>query len=72
MNGYIFQKTLPVMVAVVEPLGGSFGETGLLVLPCVAAHLLQVQTTYMLPLAFSLISDLHFYLIDRLSWTPSS
>lgn len=30
------------MVAVAEQLGGAFGETGLLVLPCVAAHLNQV------------------------------
>ncbi|CAN0900586.1 Probable sodium/metabolite cotransporter BASS4, chloroplastic [Linum grandiflorum] len=36
------QKTLPVLVAVVEQLGGAFGESGLLVLPCVAAHLVQV------------------------------
>ncbi|KAK2634252.1 hypothetical protein Ddye_029044 [Dipteronia dyeriana] len=36
------QKTLPVMVAVVEQLGGAFGESGLLVLPCVSAHLLQI------------------------------
>ncbi|XP_073144051.1 probable sodium/metabolite cotransporter BASS4, chloroplastic isoform X2 [Henckelia pumila] len=36
------QKTLPVMVAVVEQLGGSLGESGLLVLPCVAAHLNQI------------------------------
>lgn len=36
------QKTLPVMVAVAEQLGGAFGETGLLVLPCVAAHLNQI------------------------------
>lgn len=36
------QKTLPVMVAVVEQLRGAFGETGLLVLPCVAAHLNQI------------------------------
>ncbi|KAK3010262.1 hypothetical protein RJ639_011960 [Escallonia herrerae] len=35
------QKTLPVMVAVVEQLGGAFGESGLLVLPCVAAHFNQ-------------------------------
>ncbi|KAI8013509.1 hypothetical protein LOK49_LG05G00790 [Camellia lanceoleosa] len=34
-------KTLPVMVAVVEQLGGALGESGLLVLPCVAAHLNQ-------------------------------
>jgi hypothetical protein len=30
------------MVAVVEQLGGAFGESGLLVLPCVAAHLNHV------------------------------
>ncbi|XP_019461791.1 PREDICTED: probable sodium/metabolite cotransporter BASS4, chloroplastic isoform X1 [Lupinus angustifolius] len=36
------QKTLPVMVAVIEPLGGAFGESGLLILPCVAAHLNQI------------------------------
>ncbi|CAH1430832.1 unnamed protein product [Lactuca virosa] len=36
------QKTLPVLVAVVDQLGGSFGESGLLVLPCVAAHLNQI------------------------------
>ncbi|KAH9769008.1 putative sodium/metabolite cotransporter BASS4 [Citrus sinensis] len=36
------QKTLPVLVAVVEQLGGAFGESGLLVLPCVAAHLTQI------------------------------
>ncbi|KAK7392986.1 hypothetical protein VNO78_21436 [Psophocarpus tetragonolobus] len=36
------QKTLPVMVAVIEPLQGAFGESGLLVLPCVAAHLIQI------------------------------
>ncbi|KAK2973936.1 hypothetical protein RJ640_001404, partial [Escallonia rubra] len=39
------QKTLPVMVTVVEQLGGAFGESGLLVLPCVAAHLNQVLTS---------------------------
>lgn len=36
------QKTLPVMVAVVEQLHGTLGESGLLVLPCVAAHLNQI------------------------------
>ncbi|XP_073037147.1 probable sodium/metabolite cotransporter BASS4, chloroplastic [Primulina eburnea] len=36
------QKTLPVLVAVVEQLGGSLGESGLLILPCVAAHLNQI------------------------------
>ncbi|KAG5239575.1 sodium/metabolite cotransporter BASS [Salix suchowensis] len=38
----LLPKTLPVMVAVVEQLGGAFGESGLLVLPCVAAHLNQI------------------------------
>ncbi|RXI04989.1 hypothetical protein DVH24_006246 [Malus domestica] len=37
-----FLKTLPVMVAVVEQLGGALGESGLLVLPCIAAHFNQV------------------------------
>ncbi|XP_010912271.1 probable sodium/metabolite cotransporter BASS4, chloroplastic isoform X2 [Elaeis guineensis] len=36
------QKTLPVMVAVVEQLGRAFGEPGLLVLPCVASHIMQI------------------------------
>ncbi|KAK9153698.1 hypothetical protein Sjap_001178 [Stephania japonica] len=36
------QKTLPVMVAVVEQLRGAFGESGLLILPCVAAHINQI------------------------------
>nr|BAJ16227.1 putative plastid localized membrane protein [Flaveria trinervia] len=36
------QKTLPVLIAVVEQLGGLFGESGLLILPCVAAHLNQI------------------------------
>ncbi|KAI3778385.1 hypothetical protein L2E82_07635 [Cichorium intybus] len=36
------QKTLPVLVAVVDQLGGTFGESGFLVLPCVAAHLNQI------------------------------
>ncbi|XP_047327514.1 probable sodium/metabolite cotransporter BASS4, chloroplastic [Impatiens glandulifera] len=36
------QKTLPVMIAVVEPLKGVFGESGLLILPCVAAHMNQI------------------------------
>lgn len=36
------QKTLPVLVAVVDQLGGTYGESGLLVLPCVAAHLNQI------------------------------
>jgi hypothetical protein len=39
---HTFQKTLPVMVAVIEPLCGAFGESGLLVLPCIATHLIQV------------------------------
>ncbi|XP_076920773.1 putative sodium/metabolite cotransporter BASS4, chloroplastic [Bidens hawaiensis] len=36
------QKTMSVLVAVVEQLGGTFGEAGLLVLPCIAAHIIQV------------------------------
>ncbi|XP_072969952.1 probable sodium/metabolite cotransporter BASS4, chloroplastic [Typha angustifolia] len=36
------QKTLPVMVAVVEQLGGALGESGLLVLPAVASHINQI------------------------------
>lgn len=46
------QKTLPVMVAVVEQLGGALGESGLLVVPCVAAHLNQV-----------LLTSIHLYLL---------
>ncbi|KMZ66071.1 putative Bile acid:sodium symporter [Zostera marina] len=36
------QKTLPVTVVVVEQLGGALGESGLLVLPCIAAHIIQI------------------------------
>ncbi|KAL6899150.1 hypothetical protein ACP4OV_005808 [Aristida adscensionis] len=36
------QKTLPVLVAVVEQLGGALGESGFLVFPCVAAHINQI------------------------------
>lgn len=36
------QKTLPVMVAIVGQLGGVLGEAGLLVIPCVAAHINQI------------------------------
>ncbi|KAM3692870.1 hypothetical protein ACB098_08G119800 [Castanea mollissima] len=36
------QKALLIVVAVVEQLGGALGESGLLVLPCVAAHINQV------------------------------
>ncbi|KAH9317126.1 hypothetical protein KI387_018895, partial [Taxus chinensis] len=35
------QKTLPVMVAIVGQLGGALGQVGLLVIPCVAAHINQ-------------------------------
>lgn len=31
-----------MLVAVVEQLGGAFGESGFLVIPCVAAHINQV------------------------------
>ncbi|CAM0951848.1 unnamed protein product [Alopecurus aequalis] len=36
------QKTLPVLVTVVEQLGGALGESGFLVIPCVAAHVTQI------------------------------
>nr|XP_043633800.1 probable sodium/metabolite cotransporter BASS4, chloroplastic [Erigeron canadensis] len=36
------QKALPVLVAVVDQLGSTFGESGLLILPCVAGHLIQI------------------------------
>ncbi|EES18708.1 hypothetical protein BDA96_09G250700 [Sorghum bicolor] len=36
------QKTLPVMITVVEQLGGALGESGLLVIPCVFAHINQI------------------------------
>ncbi|KAL6341839.1 hypothetical protein AAG906_038084 [Vitis piasezkii] len=36
------QKALLIVVAVVEQLGGALGESGLLVLPCVAAHINQI------------------------------
>lgn len=36
------QKTLPVLVAVVAKLNGALGESGLLVLPCIATHLSQI------------------------------
>ncbi|GLT54025.1 hypothetical protein SLA2020_272590 [Shorea laevis] len=36
------QKALLLVVAVVEQLSGTLGESGLLVLPCVAAHINQV------------------------------
>ncbi|KAL8193113.1 hypothetical protein R6Q57_027017 [Mikania cordata] len=36
------QKALPVLVAVVDQLGSKFGEPGLLIIPCVAAHLNQI------------------------------
>ncbi|KAL9997592.1 putative sodium bile acid cotransporter, sodium/solute symporter superfamily [Helianthus debilis subsp. tardiflorus] len=37
------QKALPVLVAVVDQLGCTFGESGLLIIPCIAAHLNQVH-----------------------------
>ncbi|MFS8012293.1 putative sodium bile acid cotransporter, sodium/solute symporter superfamily [Helianthus anomalus] len=36
------QKALPVLVAVVDQLGCTFGESGLLIIPCIAAHLNQI------------------------------
>ncbi|KAG6506581.1 hypothetical protein ZIOFF_031905 [Zingiber officinale] len=41
-GGGDLKKTLPVLVAVVEQLHGALGEPGLLVLPCVAAHIIQI------------------------------
>eukprot|EP00249_Psilotum_nudum_P019430 c27250_g1_i2 orf=365-1657(+) len=38
------QKTLPVALAVLGSLGGALGETGLLAVPCVAAHIMQVKS----------------------------
>nr|GEY03797.1 probable sodium/metabolite cotransporter BASS4, chloroplastic [Tanacetum cinerariifolium] len=37
------QKTISMLVAVVEQLGGTFGEAGLLVLPCITAHISQIM-----------------------------
>lgn len=64
------------MVAVVEQLKGALGESGLLILPCVASHIIQVisQASFTLnllknlttdisqskPLLFSCINVLHF------------
>ncbi|CAN6272901.1 unnamed protein product [Urochloa humidicola] len=36
------QKTLPVLIAVVDQLGGTLGESGFLVIPCIAAHINQI------------------------------
>ncbi|CAL5021673.1 unnamed protein product [Urochloa decumbens] len=36
------QKTLPVLIAVVDQLGGALGESGFLVIPCIAAHINQI------------------------------
>ncbi|KAA8544235.1 hypothetical protein F0562_022247 [Nyssa sinensis] len=36
------QKALLIAVAVLEQLSGALGESGLLVLPCVATHINQV------------------------------
>lgn len=46
LTNVILQKTLPVTVVVVEQLGGALGESGLLVLPCIAAHIIQVSRQY--------------------------
>lgn len=45
------------MVAVIEPLCGAFGESGLLVLPCIATHLIQVIDLFLQQLF--LIFDSH-------------
>jgi sodium/bile acid cotransporter 7 len=36
------QKTLPVCVAVLDQLGSTLGAPGLVILPCIAYHLLQI------------------------------
>ena len=36
------QKTLPVSVAVVAQLGDTLGDAGLVILPCIVFHLLQI------------------------------
>lgn len=36
------QKTLPVAIAVIGKLGGTLGEAGILVLPCIALHVIQI------------------------------
>lgn len=36
------QKTVPVAIAVIGSLGGSMGESGLLVLPCLITHITQI------------------------------
>lgn len=36
------QKTLPITIAVIGGLGGLMGEAGLLVLPCLTAHITQI------------------------------
>ncbi|KAF3672490.1 hypothetical protein FXO37_07488 [Capsicum annuum] len=64
------QKTLPVMVAVVEQLGGALGESGLLVLPCIAAHLNQVILDFfkLFEFAASLLTGKSI-ICFRSSWT---
>lgn len=39
----LLQKTLPVAIAVIGKLGGTLGEAGILVLPCIALHVIQVS-----------------------------
>ncbi|MCO5554422.1 hypothetical protein L7F22_007952 [Adiantum nelumboides] len=36
------QKTLPIVIVVIGSLGGLMGEPGLLVLPCMTAHITQI------------------------------
>lgn len=36
------QKTLPVAVTVLQQIGTSFGDAGLVVIPCVVSHLMQI------------------------------
>jgi hypothetical protein len=58
------------MVAVVEQLGGAFGESGLLVLPCVAAHLNHVihLFVHIYFVFIFVITDIYKIICCRLFW----
>ena len=55
------QKTFPIAIAVIGSLGGVLGEAGLLVLPCLIAHISQViiRIMYLWKL-FSCFPSFHF------------
>lgn len=48
------QKALLIVVAVVEQLNGALGQSGLLVIPCVAAHINQVRCLFLLYICTSI------------------